>query len=308
MASCRWVAAPKPVAPSPWPLEAATVRSVACSPIGALCLRVLSACVPQTVHVRTQTLGQGMKVVLGWVEGMADKVTGLQGAQHRMAQQVQSSREEQQFALNATARETISKVKGMLSTQTMGGAGGAPPPASHGAFGGAKPLSRPTTGDQSRGGSGPVVLKPPQTAGNFDGAFASAPPGFEIGGAFGDGNLGALETAGPLAGPAGAALAGAVPHTGVMGKSALEQLAADSPRGATADGSHPPFRTEAERRKHALDVKRQNLVDTRMRPQAAGPPDITEPHPPSQPRPDPSSAFAHGVSPRRLELEGQPAL
>ena len=37
----------------------------------------------QTVHVRTQTLGQGMKVVLGWVEGMADKVTGLQGAQHR---------------------------------------------------------------------------------------------------------------------------------------------------------------------------------------------------------------------------------
>ena len=44
----------------------------------------------QTVHVRTQTLGQGMKVVLGWVEGMADKVTGLQGAQHRMAQQVHS--------------------------------------------------------------------------------------------------------------------------------------------------------------------------------------------------------------------------
>ena len=71
----------------------------------------------QTVHVRTQTLGQGMKVVLGWVEGMADKVTGLQGAQHRMAQQVASQREEQQFALNATARETISKVKGMLGTQ-----------------------------------------------------------------------------------------------------------------------------------------------------------------------------------------------
>ena len=68
----------------------------------------------QTVHVRTQTLGQGMKVVLGWVEGMADKVTGLQGAQHRMAQQVQSQREEQQFALNATARETISKVRAVL--------------------------------------------------------------------------------------------------------------------------------------------------------------------------------------------------
>ena len=96
-----------------------------------------------------------MKVVLGWVEGMAEKVTGLQGAQHRMAQQVQSQREEQQFALNATARETISKVKGMLSTQ--GGAAGPPPPTS-GAFGGSKPLSRPTTGDANRGG-GPVVVR-----------------------------------------------------------------------------------------------------------------------------------------------------
>ena len=66
----------------------------------------------QTVHVRTQTLGQGMKVVLGWVEGMADKVTGLQAAQHRVSQQVQAGREEAQFALNATARETINKVKG----------------------------------------------------------------------------------------------------------------------------------------------------------------------------------------------------
>jgi predicted nucleic acid-binding Zn-ribbon protein len=53
----------------------------------------------QTVHVRTQTLGQGMKVVLGWVEGMADKVTGLQGAQHRMAQQVSQQREELQPVL-----------------------------------------------------------------------------------------------------------------------------------------------------------------------------------------------------------------
>ena len=34
-----------------------------------------------------------------------------------MAQQVASQREEQQFALNATARETISKVKGMLVQQ-----------------------------------------------------------------------------------------------------------------------------------------------------------------------------------------------
>jgi len=238
-----------------------------------------------------------MKVVLGWVEGMADKVQGIQAGQSRMAQQVASQREEQQFALNATARETISKVKGMLSTQ--GGAAGPPPPTS-GAFGGSKPLSRPTTGDANRGG-GPVVLKSTNAFGDAN-AFASAPPGgLEMGV---DGGLGSLES-GALAGPAGAALAGAVPMTGVMGKSALEQLA-DSPRVSTADAAHPPFRTEAERRKHQLDVKRQNLVDTRMQPRAGGPPDITEPRPPSQPRPDPSSSFAHGVSPRRLELEGQP--
>jgi len=124
----------------------------------------------QTVHVRTQTLGQGMKVVLGWVEGMADKVTGLQGAQHRMAQQVSQQREELQFGLNATARETISKVKGMLVQQE------APPPLPKGSFSGSKPLSRPTTasqrGDYAHGGNGPVVLKTPGS----DGMMADGSP------------------------------------------------------------------------------------------------------------------------------------
>ena len=46
---------------------------------------------------------------------MADKVTGLQGAQHRMAQQAQSQREEQQFALNATARESTRFVIGTMA-------------------------------------------------------------------------------------------------------------------------------------------------------------------------------------------------
>ena len=97
----------------------------------------------QAVHVRTQTLGQGMKVVLGWVEGMADKVQGLQGAQHRLAQQAVAQKEEQQFALNATARETIGKVKTMLASQAS-----AMPPSSPrtNAFEGSKPRSRPTTG------------------------------------------------------------------------------------------------------------------------------------------------------------------
>jgi hypothetical protein len=38
-----------------------------------------------------------------------------------MTWQVASAREEQQFALNATARETITKVKGMLSQQPAAG-------------------------------------------------------------------------------------------------------------------------------------------------------------------------------------------
>ena len=115
----------------------------------------------QTVHVRTQTLGQGMKVVLGWVEGMADKVTGLQAGQHRMAQQFQSAREEQQFALNATARETISKVKGMLGAEP---GTQQPPPTPNTGFQPSKPLaSRPTSSASPRSGQGPVVLKGPST-------------------------------------------------------------------------------------------------------------------------------------------------
>mmetsp|Transcript_53609 Transcript_53609/g.116865 ORF Transcript_53609/g.116865 Transcript_53609/m.116865 type:complete len:713 (-) Transcript_53609:155-2293(-) len=49
----------------------------------------------QTLHVRSQTLGQGMKVVLGWVEGMADKVAGLQGTQSRIASEVKGIKSEQ---------------------------------------------------------------------------------------------------------------------------------------------------------------------------------------------------------------------
>jgi len=252
----------------------------------------------QTVHVRTQTLGQGMKVVLGWVEGMADKVTGLQAGQNRMQQQVASAREEQQFALNATARETITKVKGMLSQQP---AAGPPLPSPRGAFEAAKPLSRPTT---SEGRGGPVVLK---AAGS---AAADAMPAADLDGpGFGHAFGSSLESS-ALAGPAGAALAGAVPLTGVMGKAALERLASEpvsggefSPRPST---DHAPFRNETERRKHALDAKRRDLVEARMRPQPTGSHDIGEPRPPSHPRPDPTLGSAHGISPRRLEIEGGP--
>jgi len=258
----------------------------------------------QAVHVRTQTLGQGMKVVLGWVEGMADKVQGLQGAQHRLAQQAVAQKEEQQFALNATARETIGKVKTMLASQAS-----AMPPSSPrtNAFEGSKPRSRPTTG----GGVG-VVLKdefPSQASAAVSQAAAFADEGASLDP---DGRQMLLESA-AFAGPAGAALAGAAPVTGVMSKQALERLADgnepfDTSRPGTAPGM--PFRTETERRKHALDTKRQELVESRMRGGAGSPAGmVSEPRPPAGPRPDTKLGFAHPIAPRRLEgleVEGQP--
>ena len=73
-----------------------------------------------------------------------------------------------------------------------------------------------------------------------------------------------------------------------------------------------PFKTEGERRKHQLDVKRRELVEARLKP--GGPPspaggELREPRPPSGPRPDPSLGFSHPITPRRLEgleVEGQP--
>ena len=147
---------------------------------------------------------------------------------------------------------------------------------------------------------GPVLLK---ASGAFDQSIPNAPPAYTdvvdpMGGVL-DGTM--------LAGPAGAALAGAVPLAGVMGKSALERLASEpTPDLSSPRSEHAPFRTEADRRKHALDSKRRDLVETRMRPQLPNAPDFSEPRPPSQPRPDPSLGSARGLSPRGLELSGQP--
>ena len=63
-------------------------------------------------------------------------------------------------------------------------------------------------------------------------------------------------------------------------------------------------RREAERRKAALDAKRRDLVETRLRPQQPAPQELTEPRPPSQPRPDPRLGLGKPISPRALELEG----
>merc|ERR1711924_127982 len=102
---------------------------------------------------------------------------------------------------------------------------------------------------------------------------------------------------------AGAALAGAAPTSGVYGKSALDRLVSESHDGFESGSSdHPPFRSDVDRRKHVLDAKRRDLVETRMRPQQPAFADLTEPQPPNQPRPEPLLGFSHPISPRRLEL------
>ena len=126
-----------------------------------------------------------------------------------------------------------------------------------------------------------------------------------------------LEGQGALAGPAGAALAGVTPVTGVMGRQQFEKMVSevDLPypepsRTGTGTHSGQPFKTEGERRRAQLDQKRKELVESRMRPQSSGSEAglVGEPHPPPGPRPQQSLAFAHPISPRRLEgieIEGQ---
>lgn len=48
----------------------------------------------QAVHVRTQTLGQGMKVVLGWLEGMAEKVSDVQVVTSNVRSEMNATRTE----------------------------------------------------------------------------------------------------------------------------------------------------------------------------------------------------------------------
>lgn len=73
----------------------------------------------QALHVRTQTLGQGMKVVLGWFEGMSDKLNGLQGLHKSIQHQIQSQREETALALHEATKSTLQHVKTLISEKEM---------------------------------------------------------------------------------------------------------------------------------------------------------------------------------------------
>ena len=193
----------------------------------------------------------------------------------------------------------------MLGAQAMGPSPGAQRAPN---FDASKPLARPTTSESARG-NGPVVLKGSCATMEDSVGGAGAAMASNAAAALGDANVGAearmvMEGA-ALAGPAGAALAGALPMSGVLGRSALERLASESHDGIapTSDSADPP-RSEAERRKAALDAKRRDLVETRLRPQQPTPQELTEPRPPSQPRPDPRLGLGKPISPRALELEG----
>jgi len=107
----------------------------------------------QALHVRTQTLGQGMKVVLGWFEGMSDKVNGLQGAQRHIQHQIAVTKEETVTALNEATKATISRVKNLVNDKATA--------AQQQADKSFRPLSRPRS---SAAPSGPVSVKPGQTS------------------------------------------------------------------------------------------------------------------------------------------------
>ena len=112
----------------------------------------------QALHVRTQTIGQGLKVVLGWVEGVADRVTGLQGAQQRTEHRVHriaSEAQEHASSIGDPDAWMASMKKALLVEMAR-----APPPPMA-CYGGA-PTSTPSTADR------------PRTSGGF--MNAGAPP------------------------------------------------------------------------------------------------------------------------------------
>jgi len=215
----------------------------------------------QALHVRTQTLGQGMKVVLGWFEGMADKVTGLQGQQKNIQHQIAVQKEETAVALNEQAKATLSRVRNLVSNEGPRASMGITPSGPPSGFHPAPPSvgaerSRPRTA--AAGGS--VVLKP-------TGSLDADTMGAESASFLGDGDSVSEMPRASLfpggSGPAGSALEAARSPRLSLGAKVGAGTALD---GASCGGrpSTAPFKTEAERRRYTLDKKRADLVEARL--------------------------------------------
>jgi len=173
----------------------------------------------QALHVRTQTLGQGMKVVLGWFEGMSDKVNGLQGAQRHIQHQIAVTKEETVTALNEATKATISRVKNLVNDKATA--------AQQQADKSFRPLSRPRS---SAAPSGPVSVKPGQTSptiGDHNSPRVNPSPPADIA-ALGD-SVGELSGS-HLAGAAGVALGA------IGGLAAWVQFTSRDPEGTYVGG------------------------------------------------------------------------
>uniref|UniRef100_A0A7S3BWE7 Uncharacterized protein n=1 Tax=Haptolina ericina TaxID=156174 RepID=A0A7S3BWE7_9EUKA len=208
---------------------------------------------------------------------MSDKVTGLQGAHMRIVQQVASVREETNVALTATQRDTLTKMHSLVESERSDDplgpmlrihqAGFAPPPPAR-----LPERPRPRTASivGSRG-SGPVVLKDSTASfGPGSGSGSVGGEGARRGSVASSAGSGAADPGSRLAGPAGGALSPRSPRQmgqGWPGPPKVDRQVDRPPidqRPSTA-----PFKTETERRKHILDRKRADLVDSRLRTQPA---------------------------------------
>lgn len=224
----------------------------------------------QTLAVRTQTLGQGMKVILGWVEGMADKVTGLQGTQSRLHADLKGTKAELQAFEQESEQSRLAtgkQIKQIIAVAADAAAASVAPVQHKGAFTGTSP--RKPVGGRPSPSEGLVVLKPPtERKLREDGTYAETPTG--------------PATIG-LAGPDLAA--------------ALEMAGIVDQRPQTA-----PYKGEQERRREQLMRKRHELAESRLKqPQVKLPPAARHPVPPGQsPR---GVQYSASLTPRLVELQ-----
>ncbi|EOD26364.1 hypothetical protein EMIHUDRAFT_205365 [Emiliania huxleyi CCMP1516] len=71
------------------------------------------------MHARTATLSNGLKVLMRWVEGMADRVTGVQGTQHSLQSALAATREEVSHnaeVAHASAQGVAGHLRALLAT------------------------------------------------------------------------------------------------------------------------------------------------------------------------------------------------
>ena len=272
----------------------------------------------QTLHVRTQTLGQGLKVCLGWVEGMADRITGLDAAERRLERSVErvKSDAERHAQQVGNPQEWMAHFRNILAQQA---ALAQQTPPQHAACGSFAPGSKRNkdgstapgqrlgggAGGADGGGASPRATTPPATDWHGERCAATggaAPPPVPLPPPPPPPPPSRPQTAGAGGvcsggGVDGAPMAGMVGLGGYGGGHSPRAPPGAQPRPSTAP------RHEGDLRKRQLATKRKELVESRLRASmgtgvaAAPPPGAAAPSPrPGANAPDtrpPSGAADH---------------